>query len=154
MKLGQALSERARQAQKLSDLKKRITASAIKQEDTEPTEDCGALLEEFVAVSRRHARLVGEINKTNQAVRTADGKLLGDLLRDREAYIRERNMFREACDAASNSGGYRYSRSEIKYIPAIDVKMWRDSEVQADAMIASLDAQIQALNWQFDLIED
>ena len=60
-------------------------------------------------------------------------------------------ILREAFDRAS-SGSDRYSRSEIKMVTTVDVKKLRKMVDDYSAKLRTLDVEIQALNFQTELI--
>ncbi len=102
MKLGEALTVRRRQADKLNDLRNRIQANALAQEGDQPQEDAGRLIEAFVALSRDHADLIRCINWTNVQTVTQDGTLL-DLITEKDDATRVRNVLQAAAEAATGS---------------------------------------------------
>lgn len=156
MKLGEALTQRARQAQKLNDLQERIRSAVLVQEGDDAQEDANALIAEYVQVSNDHAVLVSRIALTNAETNTtsvSDGRTILGLLHQREALIRERNIYRAAATAANptKSTLLRYSRSEVKFVATVDVQALRAKEAELEQKINTLDAQIQKLNWDTEL---
>lgn len=153
MKLGEALTIRAKQAQALNDLIGRIKASAIVQDGSSPAENVQVLLENYVALSERQGQIVTLIAKTNAALIVEDGKTMLDLLQEREAWTRKRNLYSIVARAATTTSDmYRYSRSEIRMIPQIDVQTMRDFEENANRMIAAIDIRIQQINWTTEIV--
>jgi hypothetical protein len=155
MKLGEALSLRARQAQQLESLRGRIRANSLTQEGDKPGEDPAELIDEFSTLSEDHAKLVYRIAKTNMQAQVGGAPLL-KMLHDREALRRIRNIHEAAAAAATVGGGrhnpYRFSQAEIKFVPQVVVTEQRQYEQEADDAIRRLDAQIQEANWQIDLV--
>lgn len=152
MRLGEALSLRARQAQKLNDLRGRVKQNAVAQEGTEPAESVVTLISEYLEVSEEHRHLLVRIQITNVST-DVDGASLLALLQSREALIRERNLASLAAAAGTLSdSNYRYMRSELKYIPQLNVASFREREDDLNEQIRILDAQIQSVNWATDLI--
>lgn len=152
MKLGEALSLRARQAQKLNDLRGRVKQNAVSQEGTTPAEPIVGLMSEYLEVSEEHRHLLVRIAMTNVST-DVDGVSLLALLQSREALIRERNLYNLAAAAGTLSdSSYRYMRSELKYESQVDVGSFRQHEDDLNEQIRQLDAQIQAVNWATDLI--
>ena len=153
MKLGEALSLRARQAQKLNDLRGRIRTNAMTQEGDAPAEDPNELLREFALLSEEHSQLLRRIALTNQQTTLADDRVLADLLQEREHLRRTRNMTEAAATAATPSrSDYRYGRTEIKYVPQLRVAALRTAIEDLDTQVRKLDATIQEANWQADLL--
>lgn len=156
MKLGEALTQRARQAQKLNDLQQRIVAAVLVQEGDDPQEDANALIAEYVGVSNEHAALVSQIALTNAGTNVtgaSDGRTILTLLHEREALIRERNIYRAAATAANPNKNtlLRYSRSEVKFVSTVDVQALRGKEAELEQKINTIDAQLQKLNWSTEL---
>lgn len=151
MKLGEALTLRATQAQRLNDLQGRIKASALVQEGDTPAEDCDALLGEYLKLSEEHSDLVGKIALAN-ARNSAEGTTLTQLIQEREVLIRERNVKRMTARAGTSSEDrYRYMRSEVKFVATVDVRALHTSADELDERIRQINARLQAANWSTDL---
>lgn len=148
MKLGEALTLRAVQGQKMAELTQRVTANATGQEGEEPAENPQELLEQLEALSQEHADLVLKINRTN----VASGLL--ELLVKREHLRRTRNLLTSAARAANptNSWMLRATRTEIKTVSHLEAgKLLARADSIAEES-RQLDAQIQERNWQVDLV--
>lgn len=153
MKLGEALTVRARQAQRLNDLQSRIRACSLVQEGSTPPEDPEELVDEYLRTSKEHSVLVANIVATNSQT-LVDGAPLANLLQAREALIRARNLYGGAAQAATKTAdSYRFMRSELKFVPAIEVVEYRRAEDELAAQVNALDARIQQINWETDLVE-
>lgn len=152
MNLGEALSLRARQAQKLNDLKGRIKENSVVQEGSEPAEDAEDLIATYLVTSTEHRVLVAQIIRTN-ATTVADGVTLLDMLQEREELVRERNLYDMAANAATASGDrYRFMRSEIRYVSQVNVADLRRKEEAVGEQVRVLDARIQKINWETELL--
>ncbi len=145
------MSLRAKQAQKLNDLKGRIKASALAQEGTDPPENPGHLIEEYLTLSGEHRELVSQITATNAGT-TIEGQTLAAMLQEREELIRERNIYSFAASAASSQDIYRFTRSELKYVTTLNVAQLREDEETAGEKVRALDVKIQAANWSVELL--
>lgn len=159
MKLGEALTLRARQASKLGELRARIISNALRQEDTNANEDAPALIEEYTDLSTEHRDIVKRIVKTNILTRVgtpADQDadvFLYDLLAERDDLTRQRAVRQAAADAANpGRDAYRYMRTEIKYVPAVNVQGLRVEIDQYTNSLNELDTRIQGINWATDLL--
>jgi hypothetical protein len=155
MKLGEALSLRARQAQSLDDLRGRIRANVLVQEGEVAAENADQLIVNFESLSDQHQELVQRITRTNVEAMDGDGFHPIELLHRREALRRKRNIHQEAATTATPSSAdrYRYMRSELKQISQINVQQHRATVADLDEQIRVLDAQIQENNWKIDLLE-
>lgn len=153
MKLGEALSLRARKAQQLDDLRRRLKALALVQEGQEPAEDPAELVEEFETVSDEHAGLVERIARTNAAAEATNGDNMLTLLQEREKITRKRNLHHMLAEAASpGRDAFRFMRSEITFLPAVDVREHRKTVEEMDAALRTLDTVLQESNWKIDLV--
>lgn len=155
MKLGEALTVRARQAQKLHNLLGRIKANAISQEDAQPSEEPNALIDEYLAISGTHENLVALIQESNANTMVSfNGELLSltALLQHREAMTRERNVLGIAAAAGSLSrDAFRFTHSELKYVSRVNVPELRIREDAMTEMIRKIDARIQSVNWDTEI---
>ena len=146
MRLGEALSLRALQTQKLSELRSRISANAVTQEGTEPQADSMRLLEEYEELSRQHGALVLQINRSNV------GSALDEMLQRREHLRRCRNnLVTLARTAETSQAGSRFMRSELRTVSHVNST---DLHARIDALteeLRMLDAAIQQRNWETDV---
>lgn len=151
MKLGEALSLRATQAQHLNNLKQRLGNAVLVQEGDPPVEKVDDLMNEYLALSRDHAVLIGRIAATNAGTTTVDGGTLLDLLHERERLTRARNLYAYAA-ARGNASNMRFGRNEIKFLPQVDASEMHKQEESNAEQVRALDARIQAINWATDLL--
>jgi hypothetical protein len=152
MKLAEALILRADCKKRLEQLKARALRNAKVQEGDQPSEDPRELLAEVERVARELADLVKRINRTNAATPFGDGLNVSDALAERDAVSLRYHLYSELAQAASITQA-RYSRSEVKYVSAVNVA---EAQRQADLLAREyrvLDARIQELNWQTELAE-
>jgi hypothetical protein len=150
MKLAEALQERADLNRRVEQLRMRIGANALVQEGESTAEDPKALLEELTACTERLCTLIRAINRTNCET-AVNGATLTDLIAERDTKKLLISALHDAADAASRAAS-RATRSEIRILPALDV---RALQTRADALskeLRLLDNQIQELNWKTELI--
>lgn len=147
MKLGEALTLRSVQATKLAELRERIGRNALVQEGEEEIEKVDDLLTTYRELSEEHRILVQRIHEANVA-----SGLLADLM-EREHLRRLRAGLETAIRTAAPSGmsAFRYTRSEIKFHPTVDVVAKQKELDEVQESLRLLDASIQARNWQTDL---
>lgn len=146
MKLAEALALRADYQKRLAQLRTRLSQSSKVQEGEDPPEDPRALMEEYEQISSDLADLVRKINTVNSTEELESGKTMAAALAEREHLIRQQNMLRNVIEEA---GGVqlRYSNSEIKTIPTVNV---RELQKQVDELAKQhreLDTKIQERNW-------
>ena len=152
MKLAEALNARADAQKRLQQIRQRVQASARHQEGETPPEDPRDLLAEADRVAADLERLISSINRTNVQVELEPSLSMTDALADRDVLGLRRAILVEAAQASSVRQD-RYSRSEVRFVSALDV---RDLHRQADELAREyreLDAKIQAKNWERDLLE-
>ena len=153
MKLGEALSLRAKKAQQLDELKQRVLANILTQEGEDPAEDPDALISEFERVSDELSELVEKIARTNIERSTSDGENLLTLLHRRETLRRKRNLLSMVANQATpTQNQFRWTRTEIKFVTTIDVQARRQAIDELDQEIRALDSKLQETNWQVDLV--
>ncbi len=152
MKLAEALILRSDLQKRLAQLKQRMLRNAMVQEGDEPSEDPELLIAAFEEDAAQLERLIRQVNRTNLSVDIEAGMTLTDALARRDTLRVRADAYRELAQAASISQA-RHLRSEIKFVSAIDV---RAVQKRADALareLRELDAQVQAANWKYDLME-
>jgi hypothetical protein len=152
MRLAEALTSRADAQKRLQQIRQRIALSARHQEGESPPEDPRELLEEVDRVAADLERLIRSINMTNAQIEFEPGMSMTDALARRDVLALRRAIVAEAAQHASVRQD-RYSKSEVKFITSLDVKALHR---QADAVAKEyreLDAQIQAKNWEAELLE-
>jgi hypothetical protein len=152
MKLAEALILRADAQKRIAQLRERLGRSAKIQEGEQPPENPLDLLGEIARTIAEWTQIVKRINRTNAATPFADGVSMTDALADRDAIVMERNTLTGVIQATA-APDFRYGRSEIKYFSTVDIAALQK---QVDALAKrhrELDTQIQALNWQIDLLD-
>ena len=84
-------------------------------------------------------------------VRQADGTTLTQLMARKDVLTMRVNNLRSIFETAS-AGQDRYSRSEIKTVTVVDVKAIGKQADECSAQLRQLDMEIQALNFQTELV--
>jgi hypothetical protein len=155
MKLAEALLLRADRNRSLEQLKQRIAVSARYQEGENPPEDAGDLV--AAAVLDELEVLIRNINRTNSATVMTDGRTLTDALAERDVLRLRYSMLKVSADAASgasqHAGFIRATRSELKYLRALDVRDLRQQASDIARRARELDARVQQVNWTTELQE-
>jgi hypothetical protein len=154
MKLAEALAQRADAQRRIQDLQGRLVGNVLVQEGESPAEELQLLLAELDRSLNRLQTLIGQINRTNLQTELPDGTTLTEALARRDVLKLRFGVLKSAADAASLSmDRFRYSRSEIKSMPAIRVADLRQQADQRAQELRELDVAIQQMNWQVDLAE-
>lgn len=150
MKLAEALAERADAQRRLAQVKSRIAESARHQEGTDPSEDAGELLAEAERTLVELESLMARINRTNLGTELEPGRTLTDALASRDVLAMRRKLFADTADAAVVRHD-RWLRTEIRFVPAVDVRALRAQADDAARAHRQLDTRIQELNWSTEL---
>jgi len=157
MKLAEALLLRADRNRTLEQLKQRIQVSARYQEGEKPPENARDLVVAASAVLDELEVLIRTINRTNSGTVMADGRTVTDALAERDVLRLRYSMLKVSAEAASgaqqNVGFMRATRSELKYMRALDVKGLREQASDIARRARELDARIQQVNWTTELQE-
>ena len=151
MKLAEALSIRKDLQKRIQQLGQRIGNNVKVQEGDEPLEQPEELMKELDSCLVQLEKLIWRINATNMQTVNAEGKTVTQLMAEKDVLTMRITILREAFDRAS-SGSDRYSRSEIKMVTTVDVKKLRKMVDDYSAKLRTLDVEIQALNFQTELI--
>ena len=151
MLLAEALARRAEAQDRLNKLQGRLNAVARVQEGDTPAEDPQTLLSEAVQLLEEIEVLVRRINHTNANTQFDESMTLTDAIARRDGFLRARRMYTSVADAAAIRGD-RYNRSEIKFVPTLDVGELRRNADQMSKDFRALDMKIQQLNWTTELL--
>lgn len=152
MKLAEALVLRADLKKRIEQLRARLQLSTMVQEGEQPPENPQELLAEMERLVTQWTDLVVRINRTNLQGQIADGTQLTDALARRDGLALRSSVLNTVAEAASNRLD-RYSRTEIKKVPTVDVGAIRRQMDTLARQWRELDTAIQAANWAIDLIE-
>lgn len=152
MKLAEALVERRSLKDELQDLRQRLRRVAKVQEGDEPVEEPLALLQTIESKVGKLQQLISQINRTNMAAWLPDGRTLMEAIAERDMLQLQRGVLESLVEAATPAHD-RFSRKEIRYIPTVDVAQIQKKADQVAKRYRELDAQIQALNWETELLE-
>ena len=155
MKLAEALVQRKAVKEKLGRLKQRLYDNAKVQEGDQPNENPMELLREVDSTLTELETLIIRINRTNLATPMPDGS--GTLMEAiaRRDMLNLKYAILESLIGAAGPPRDRWAmtRSEIKWLPTVDVaQVQKEIDALAKAY-RELDTQIQAVNWTVDLAE-
>ena len=152
MKLAEALLLRADCQKRMEQLKSRLIGSAKIQEGEAPPENPQKLLAELEAVGDQLMGLIRRINRTNSTTTFVEGATLADALAERDVLLLRRGVYNDLATFASVRQD-RITRSEVKYIAAVDVAETRKRADELAKNYRELDARIQELNWGNELVD-
>lgn len=152
MLLAEALARRADLNARTNQLAARAVSNARLQEGDVPAEDPTALLAEHDRLTADLADLVTAINRTNLAVEVAPGTSMTAALARRDQ-LRTLHRVRTAVADAASQRRDRVTRSEVKYVAAVDVARVRQAADDAARELRELDTRIQEVNWTSQLLQ-
>ena len=150
MKLAEALLLRADLKKKLLSLRERIGRNAMVQEGEVPKEKVEDLLAEATSALQEQQALVRRINAANETAKLSDGRLLADVLAQRETLVAQHSLLTSTI-TATNKDVDRYSQREIKWVPQIQVSSLQKQADDLSRKIREVNVTIQAANWQIDI---
>ena len=152
MKLAEALLLRADCQKRMEQLKSRLIGSAKIQEGELPPENPQKLLVEFETVGDQLMDLIRRINRTNSTTSFVESSSLADALAERDVLLLRRGVYNDLATFASVRQD-RITRSEVKYIAAVNVSETRKRADELAKNYRELDARIQELNWKTELVD-
>jgi len=151
MKLAEALILRADSQKRFAQLKSRLLTNAKVQEGDAPAEKPQDLIVELESTSTELLELIKRINRTNSATYVIGGGTISDALAERDVLALERAAYADLAQSAAITQG-RFTRSEIKYVSTINIAKIQKRADELSKKYRELDARIQELNWQTELI--
>lgn len=151
MKLAEALLLRSDQQKKLASLKQRINANVLVQEGDTPSEDPNELMQQVFALTHETQGLILQIHRTNAQATLSDGRLLLELLMQRDELV-ERHKIITGAIANTHREPDRYSAREIKWQKVIPVASLQKQADDISAKLRDLNIRIQAANWQINMV--
>ena len=155
MKIGEALQERAAAHKLLSDVRERIGAYAVHDEDEAPAENATELLAQADQLADRVGDLIRRINATNAATAFPGGGTVTDALARRDALSAKISTVEGALRqvVGGRERVWRAAAMEVRRTVAIDVTAQRAHLEAVAADRRSLDAALQRLSWEVDLLD-
>lgn len=152
MKIAEALILRADCQKKIAQLRQRLSRSARVQEGEQPPENPQALLGELESNITELTSLIQRINRTNSNTALNDGTL-SDALAQRDTLSLKCSALSGLIQNASIVNT-RYSQSEVKLVSTVDIAALQRQVDGLSREHRLLDAQIQQLNWNVELVEN
>jgi hypothetical protein len=152
MKLAEALALRADQKKRLGSLSERMVRYARVQEGDLPAEDPTTLLRQSDLLVVEHEALIVRINRTNLATLLPDGRSLTEAIAHRDALMLRIGTYRKLVAGAS-TGEIRGMRTEIRFVPMVDVAGLQSALDEMSREHRELDTAIQGVNWTADLLD-
>lgn len=151
MKLAEALSNRARLTEKVSQLRVRLNDCVKIQEGDTPSEQPEDVIAELDGTLDEMRSLIYRINLTN-TLAEVDGQTITSLLARRDVLAMKAKTLGEALKVLTERED-RYNRNEIRFVRTVDVKDFRHIYDRSAAELRELDLKIQAVGWTTELVE-
>lgn len=151
MKLAEALSIRKDLQKRIQQIGARLRDNVKVQEGDEPSENPKELMKELDGCLNQLEDLIMRINLTNVQTTNEAGKTLTQMMAEKDVLTLRVSTLRDTFDRASSQSD-RYSRSEIKMVTIVDVKQLSKQIDEYSTKLRKLDIEIQALNFQTELI--
>jgi hypothetical protein len=151
MKLGEALTLRSQLQVKFAQLRERLKTSALVQEGEKPPEDPKELLTELEVVGNDMEKLIAQINTTNLGTTLPNGTTLTAALARRDHLALLQSALHQVAETASAAQA-RYGKAEIRILRTVEVAKLRQRADDLAKERRELDARIQEVNWQTELI--
>ena len=152
MRLAEALIERKNINKTIESLRDRLERVAKVQEGDPPSEDPLKLLKALEENLEKLHSIIARINKTNLSVNLQEGTTLMEAIAARDTLALKRSILEDLAREATPSRD-RFTRTEIKFVPTVSVGDIRKEADRIAKEYRELDAQIQAKNWEAELIE-
>jgi hypothetical protein len=152
MKLAEALVLRADHQRRIAQLRQRMIANAKVQEGDQAAEDAQALFAEIERIASDLTDLIQRINRTNAVTELESGLTVSDALAVRDTLKLRHDIMRELARSAVITQS-RYSRSEVKFVSAVNVVAIQQRADELAREHRELDTRIQELNWLTELVE-
>jgi hypothetical protein len=149
LKLAEALQERVDLNVRIESLKSRLYNNAIYQEGESPAENPDELLRELDECLSRLRELIARINRTNCET-VINGATITEMIASRDVLKVQLAAYRDLVGAASQIAR-RASRTEIKLIPAVDVRAIQKKADELAKELRVTDNAIQEANWITEL---
>ena len=151
MKLAEALLLRNDLQTKLASLQQRINNNVLVQEGDQPSEEPNVLLSNAFAINIELHDLIKRIHSTNAQAKSINGSSLLEVLNARDRLISQHRIVQQAIDNSRRENA-RYSSSEIRWVKVISVSELQKQADEISAKLRQNNLEIQASNWQIDLI--
>lgn len=151
MLLAEALAERAEAQRRYEQIMQRILRAVRVQEGDEPPEDPKELIAEANNILDRLNELIRRINHTNSATPFDANQTITDAISFRDICLRRRKLYSDVATKAGTTED-RYTRSEIKFVSAVNVSEMQKKVDQLSRDYRNLDTRIQKMNWEVELL--
>ena len=151
MKLAEALILRADLKKRIEQLRERLRRNVKVQEGDQPAERPDVLMGEFERDAAELESLIRRVNATNSSVPFEEDRRISDAIAMRDGLDLRIRTIREVISATSERERL-FTRSEIKFVPTLDVAAMQRQLDDLSRKRRDLDTRLQASNWQVELL--
>jgi uncharacterized coiled-coil DUF342 family protein len=146
MKLAEMLNERKAVKDEIKKIRQRLELSVkIQEGDREPAEPPEELKQALIQLYEKLEKLISKINRTNVDV-LIEGKSLMEMIAERDRDIAVAAALNGLAEDATPRET-RFSRSEIRFLPAVNIKELRKEADAYSKKAREIDNKIQGVNW-------
>ncbi len=150
MQLAEALAIRKDLSRKIEQIKSRLLSNVRLQQGDKPAEEPEELFKELDSCLVQLQSLIAHINKTNMNT-VSEGRTLTEMMAEKEVLGKRIEILRAVFDKGNETQD-RYSRTEIKMVTVIDIKVLNKQIEKLSEQLRKLDIKIQGLNFLTDLM--
>ena len=111
---------------------------------------CESLLSEYDRLADELTNLIVRINTTNLATEVEPGLSMTAALALRDGFRMRHRVRTDLADAASQTQD-RFTRTELRYVPAVDVRALRQEADDFAQKAREVDILIQEVNWTTEI---
>ncbi len=152
MQLAEALIRRKALKENIDQIKLRLTKVAKVQEGDAPAERPQELLATLEADLQELQGLITRINRANLRATLPDGATLMETIAKRDILKLRRGIL-EAVAGSALPVQDRFTRTELRYVPTVDVAELRKEVDRLSKAYRELDPSLQAANWTVEIEE-
>ena len=152
MKLAEGLILRADLKKRTEQLRERLRRNAKVQEGDEPAERPEDLLAELDRIAAELELLIRRVNWTNANLKFDPDHRISDAIAMRDTLDLRIRTLRSVIDEVSQRERW-LTRTEVKFVVRVDAAALQKQLDDLSRRRRDLDARLQAINWQEDLLE-
>ena len=152
MKLAEGLILRADLKKRTEQLRERLRRNAKVQEGDEPAERPEDLLAELDRIAAELELLIRRVNWTNANLKFDPDHRISDAIAMRDTLDLRIRTLRSVIDEVSQRDRW-LTRTEVKFVVRVDAAALQKQLDDLSRRRRDLDARLQAINWQEDLLE-
>lgn len=150
MTIAEALRLRIELTTKRDSLQRRINNNLLMKADAKLVDAPHILIREAFSVNKEIYELTNRIEATNSVTKTIHGRKVLNVLADRKAFINQQRIIQQAIDKINED--YHLYKQDATWILTISMNDLQKHYDEVTAQLHQCNLEIQASNWQIDLI--